>query len=241
MKKPVIGIVLDLASDNAKYSYSKHPWYALRRDYSDCITEAGGTPIFLPYNPDIEGLLDIVDGLVIPGGDEDVNPKFYGQKITSDKVKTNDARAEFELSLTKAALERDMPVFGICNGLQLINVLFGGTLIQHIPDHIKSDINHEQPAPKEAPTHAINIEPGTIFAELAEAEILMINTTHHQAIDKVGDGLVVSARAPDGIIEAIESREYRFLLGVQWHSEYKNTKLDVNLFKRLVEESAKIV
>jgi len=241
MKKPVIGIVLDLASDNDKYSYSPHPWYALRVDYADCVIEAGGIPIFLPYSNDIESLLDLIDGLIIPGGDEDINPKFYGQEILSHKVKTNDIRAEFELVITKAALERDMPVFGICNGLQIINVLFGGTLIQHIPDHLESDINHEQPHPKNQPTHRIDIEPSTILAELADDSNIMVNTTHHQAIDKVGADLIVSAKAPDGIIEAIESTKYRFLIGVQWHSEYKNSKLDLNLFKRLVEESAKIV
>ena len=122
MKKPVIAIVLDLASNNSKYSYSCRPWYALRKDYSDSVVNAGGTPIFLPYTEAIDDLLNIVDGLIIPGGDEDINPKFYGQEIISDRVKTNDTRAEFELLLTRAAVARNMPILGICNGLQLINV-----------------------------------------------------------------------------------------------------------------------
>ena len=241
MKKPVIGIILDLASDNEKYSYSARSWYALRKDYSDCVVEAGGTPIFLPYNLNIEDLLNIIDGLIIPGGDEDINPKFYGQTIKSECVRTNDNRAEFELAITKAAIERNMPIFGICNGLQIINVLFGGTLIQHIPDHINSHINHEQPEPKDEPSHEINIKPGTLLSNMAEADTIMVNTTHHQAIDKLGEGLIVSAKAPDGIVEAIESKQHKFLVGVQWHSEYKNSKLDLNLFKRLVEESSKVV
>jgi len=247
MKKPVIGIVLDLASDSDKYSYAPHPWYALRKCYSDCISANGGVPILLPYSEDIEDLLDLVDGLVIPGGDEDINPKFYGQEILSAKVRTNDARAEFEMTLTRGAMKRDMPVFGICNGLQVINVLLGGTLIQHIPDAVPSEINHEQPAPKNEPTHKVIIEPGTMFAQLAGVGVesdphdVMVNSTHHQAIDRLGDGLIVSAKAEDGIIEAIESDQHRFLVGAQWHSEYLNSELDSNLFKRLVEESSKVV
>ena len=167
--------------------------------------------------------------------------QFYGQEITSDRVKTNDERAKFELALTKAAINRDMPVFGICNGLQVINILFGGTLIQHIPDNHSSDINHEQPAPKHVPTHRVILEEGTLLSKLSVSNDIEVNTTHHQAIDKVGAGLTVSAKAPDGIIEAIESANHKFLVGVQWHSEYQNTELDLNLFKRLVEESAKVV
>lgn len=239
MKKPIIGIVLDLAKDGEKYSYSPKPWYALRADYSNMIEKAGGLPVLLPYTEDIKSQIDIIDGLLIPGGDEDINPKFYGQEIKSHKVKTNDKRASYELTLTKEALKKDMPIFGICNGLQLINVLLGGTLIQHIPDMHESDINHEQPHPKCAPTHDIIIEDSTLLSELTKDKTVKVNTTHHQAIDKIADGLIISARAPDGIVEAIESKDYKFLVGVQWHSEYQNSDLDKNLFKRFVEESAK--
>lgn len=238
MKKPIIGIVLDLASNNDKYQYSRHPWYALRTCYSNCVEMAGGIPILLPYNKDFEALLGIAHGLIIPGGDEDINPKFYGQEIMSPKVKTNDLRCEFELNLVKKAIQRDMPILGICNGLQIINVACGGTLIQHIPDFYKSNISHEQPDPKSEPTHFVNIESDTILASLSGEQKIFVNTTHHQAIDQVGSGLIISAKAEDGIIEAIESSDHKFLIGVQWHSEYLNTKLDYNLFKRLVEVSS---
>jgi putative glutamine amidotransferase len=241
MKKPIIGIVLDLANDGGKYSYSKKPWYAIRADYSNMIEKSGGLPILLPFSDDIEAQLNLVDGIIIPGCDEDVNPKFYGQEITSNKVKTNDKRATYELALTKLALAKNIPVFGICNGLQIINVLLGGTLIQHIPDTHKSDINHEQPDPKCQPTHDILIQEDTILSELSEERIVKVNTTHHQAIDRLAKGLTISALAPDGIIEAIESRDYKFLVGVQWHAEYQNTELDHNLFKRFVEASSKVV
>ncbi len=240
MKKPVIGITLDLASDSAKYSYAGRPWYALRRDYSGMVAKAVGIPVFLPYDADVNQFLDLIDGLVIPGGDEDVNPKFYGQKIISDKVKTNDERASFELDLVKEAMNRNMPIFGICNGLQVLNVVCGGTLIQHIPDHHRSNVNHEQPIPKNVPTHDVIIKEGTLLAKLATILDIKVNSTHHQAIDELGEGLIVSARAPDGIIEAVESVKHRFVVGVQWHSEYHNTNLDAQLFKRLIEESSKI-
>ena len=239
MKKPIIGIVLDYVQNNAKYSYSPKPWYAIRADYSNMVEKAGGTPVLLPYIEDIESQINMIDGLLIPGGDEDINPRFYGQEIKSDKVKTNDKRAEYELSLAKIALSKNMPIFGICNGLQIINVLLGGSLIQHIPDVHKSDINHEQDHPKCTPTHDIIIEDNTILSELSPKKTVKVNTTHHQAIERIAEGLTISARAPDGIIEAIESKDYRFLVGVQWHSEYRNSELDDNLFKKFVDESSK--
>lgn len=237
MKKPIIGITLDLASDSKKYSYAPKSWYALRRCYSQMVEKAGGVPVMLSYDGQISEYLDLIDGLVIPGGDEDVNPKFYGQKIISDKVKINDERASFELDLAREAMKRDMPIFGICNGMQVINVVCGGTLIQHIPDHHKSSINHEQPKPKDVPTHDITIKENTLVASLSASLDERVNSTHHQALDELGDGLIVSARAPDGIIEAIESTKHKFVVAVQWHAEYHNIDLDLKLFERLIEES----
>ena len=241
VQKPVIGITLDLAQDSEKYSFAKRPWYALGQDYANCIEQAGGIPLMIPYIDDIASIIDKIDGLIIPGGDEDINPRFYGQAITSNKVKLNDKRAEFEMKLVQAAMEVDMPVFGICNGIQLINVILGGTLIQDIPTQAATDINHEQPEPKSAPSHLIYIKDNTILAGFGDKKELMVNSTHHQSIDQLGSNLIISAIAPDGIIEAIESTNYKFVIGVQWHSEYLNTELDVQLFKRLVEESSKTV
>ncbi len=234
MKKPVIGILLDINNDSEKCLYSPLPWYALRACYSDNVAKFGGIPVLLPYNQDIAGTLDLIDGLIIPGCDEDINPEFYGAKINSTTVRIKDERSKYEMEFTKKALDKNLPIFGICNGLQLINVLFGGTLIQHIPDLYKSNINHEQPPPKNVPTHQVAIKEGSILRDLAGCSQIMVNSTHHQAIDKVGDGLIVSGVAPDGIIEAIESKDYKFLVGVQWHSEYLNSKLDENLFKQLI-------
>lgn len=241
MKKPVIGITLDSANNNEKYSYAVKPWYALRKCYSEVIQHYGGVPIMLPYLQDIGAIIPMIDSLMVPGGDDDINPKFYGQEIKSERVKTNDARAGFELALVAAALEAGKPVLGICNGLQVINTHFGGTLHQHLPDAIKSDINHEQPHPKYVPSHEIIIEEGTILSALCKERVVMVNSTHHQAIDRLGRGLIISARAPDGVIEAIESQQHRFVVGVEWHPEYLNSDLDWHIFKKLVEESSVVV
>jgi putative glutamine amidotransferase len=223
LRQAVIGIILDLNTDSSKYSYASFPWYALRACYSQNVEKAGGIPVMLPYNQNIDATLALIDGLIIPG---------------CDKVKTKDVRAEYELEITQKALSENIPVFGICNGLQLINILFGGTLIQHIPDHFSSELNHEQPPPKNIPTHPISIKEGTILRSLSPNSMVMVNSTHHQAIENLGKGLVASAYAPDGIIEAVESKDYKFLVGVQWHSEYLNSELDKNLFKRLIEASS---
>ncbi|CAF3764745.1 unnamed protein product [Rotaria magnacalcarata] len=236
--KPVIGIILDINNDSQKYLYSARTWYALRACYSENVEKVGGIPVILPYNQDISGTLKLIDGLIIPGCDKDIHPKFYGREIMSDKVKTKDSRTEYELEFTKRAIDKNIPVLGICNGLQLINVIFGGTLIQHIPEYVSSNLNHEQPPPKNVPTHSIVVKKGTILSSLAADSEIMVNSTHHQAIDDLGKGLVASAFASDGIIEAIESKDYKFLVGVQWHAEYLNSSLDNNLFKRLIEVSS---
>ena len=241
-RPPVIGITLDLATNDGKYSFASKPWYALRRSYSDIVSEYGAIAIFLPYSNDIESIISLIDGLIISGGDKDINPKFYGgsapQKLLdSGVVKYNDERADFELRLLDAAFKEKMPVLGICNGLQIMNSYFGGNLIHHIPDAIKSDINHEQPEPKDAPSHEIIIEDGSVLSRFSNNKTVMVNSTHHQAIDKIGRGLVVSARAPDNIIEAIEIPDHKFFIGVEWHPEHLNSELDRNLFKNLIAAS----
>lgn len=237
-KKPVIGIILDLnVNDPRKYLYAKLPWYALRQNYATSVEKFGGVPVMLPYNEDIDSSLWIIDGLIIAGCDEDIHPRFYGQDVIYNSLKTKDERAVYEIEFTRKALARNMPVLGICNGLQIINTIFGGTLIQHIPDSRKSDINHEQPEPKHIPSHKVLLKEGTLARALSTSPEIMVNSTHHQAIDKLGLGLIASGFAPDGIIEVIESVAYKFLFGVQWHSEHLNNELDQNLFKKLIEVS----
>lgn len=239
-KKPIIGVTPDLAQNCEKYTYAAFPWYALRRNYTDAIIAAGGVPLLLPYQTDtINQLMELVDGVVIPGGDEDIHPKFYEPEYAEDVVISNEERDNFEILVLKKALEREIPILGICRGMQLLNVIFKGTLIKHIPDYIKTVINHTQPSPKNIVSHAINIEANTKLAKIANNQLqTMVNSTHHQAAKQLGNDLIVSAKAEDGIIEAIESTKYKFVIGVQWHPEYLNDNgVDLELFKELVKVS----
>jgi putative glutamine amidotransferase len=242
MKKPVIGITLDLAQNSEQYKYATFPWYAVRKNYVDAVVKAEGMPIMLPYHDDLDNIINIIDALIIIGGTEDIHPKFYNQEIMYDKIKTNDQRAMFEIELTKKVIAKNIPFLGICNGMQLLNIIRGGDLIQHIPDYFldlaqnQLTINHEQPAPKHIPSHLININPGTLLNKFANNKSeIMVNSTHHQAVLNLGDGLIISATAPDGIIEAIELPSHKYVIGVEWHPEYLNSDLDLNLFKGLVK------
>ena len=232
MKKPIIGITLD---EEEKATYSKYPWYAARRNYSDSIEKAGGISIFLPNNPkSINQYLSVINGLVITGGDFDIHPKIYGQNIQSSKVSIKKSRTDFEFKLTERALKKDIPILGICGGHQLINVIFGGTLIQHIPDALDSKINHEQTNPRDEASHFVNIKKGTKLFDIVKSEKMYVNSAHHQAVNKIGKKLIASAFSDDGIIECIESKEFSYCIGIQWHPEFLIDKKDISIFKSLI-------
>ncbi|MFK8039864.1 MAG: gamma-glutamyl-gamma-aminobutyrate hydrolase family protein [Rickettsiaceae bacterium] len=234
--KPVIGITLDLLENSNKNYYSTFPWYALRKNYSDCVILAQGLPLMIPYQiENIDEILENIDGLIIPGGDFDIHPKLYNQEILSDKILPNLKRTNFEIAITKQVLKRKMPFLGICNGMQLLNICYDGSLIQDINAYYQTNINHEQPHLKSLPSHDINIEINTKLYSLGNNKSnFKVNSTHHQAIDKLGKNLIASARAPDNLIEAIEDPKENFVLGIQWHPEYNNNILDRNIFEELV-------
>jgi putative glutamine amidotransferase len=216
--RPVVGVTLD---SEASGGYSKLPWYALRQNYFDVLARAGALPIALPHEPDlVPDYLAMIDGLLVSGGAFDIDPSLYGAAERHDSVTTKDRRTRFEWDMTRAAVGADKPVLGICGGQQLLNVVLGGTLIQHIPDAVPQALAHEQPNPRTEPGHEVAVEPGSLLHGITGAERLPVNSAHHQAADRMGPGVVVSARAPDGVIEAIEAPGRRFCLGVQWHPEY---------------------
>lgn len=230
--RPRIGLTLDAEPPGG---YSRLPWYALRENYFGAIVAAGGLPVALPHEPELAGAyLELLDGLVVTGGAFDLDPSLYGATERHASVTTKDRRTAFELAITRAALERDVPLLGVCGGQQLLNVALGGTLIQHIADAVPDGLPHEQPNPRTEPGHTVEIVPGTRLHALVGATELAVNSAHHQAALDVGDGVVVSARAPDGVIEAIEDPGRRFCLGVQWHPEYGITDGDRALFRALV-------
>jgi putative glutamine amidotransferase len=235
---PIIGISLDHSTEP---TFAKRPWYALRCDYSNAVVSSGGVPILLPHIQEyIEKYLDMIDGLLLPGCDNDIDPKFYGEEVKYSEVNPESLRAGFELKLLEAAIKRGIPVLGICNGMQLMNVYYGGTLIQHIPAEIESNIAHKQEHPKNIPTHKIIIRENTKLSRLAHHDReLVVNSSHHQSVKKVGEGLIISAVAEDGVIEAIENPDYGFMLGCEWHPEYLvDNGIDVQIFQEFILAAA---
>ena len=232
MSVPLIGLTVDWEGSGG---YSRFPWYALRQNYSDAVARAGGLPILLPHETGAaERYLDLISGLVVTGGAFDVDPALFGAKVRHKKVTTKDRRTAFERALTEGALRRDLPLFAICGGQQLLNVVLGGTLIQHIPDEVPDALAHEQPGPRSQAGHIVKVTPGTLLHRIVGVDTLAVNSAHHQAVKELAPGTAACAVAPDGVIEGVEHAGYRFCLGVQWHPEFTISEGDEKLFSAFV-------
>ena len=233
MKRPLIGITLDSEEPG---HYSAFPWLAVRQNYAGAITRAGGLPVALPHETGLAAdYLDAIDGLVVTGGDFDVDPSLFGATERHQTVKTKERRTAFELAITQDAMDRDLPVLGICGGQQILHVMLGGTLIQHIPDAVPESLAHEQPNPRDEAGHEVKIVAGTLLHRIVGTDRLAVNSAHHQAAADEPAGIVVNARAPDGVIEGIEAPAHGFCLGVQWHPEFEISQGDGRLFTAFVE------
>lgn len=236
--KPIIGITLDWEDTKTYSKYS--PWYALRENYITAIIKSGGTPLLIPYDlSSIMTYVKIIDGLVIPGGDYDLSPKDYNEDKRDVTRIQKENRVIFETSLLQAAMDKKIPILGICAGHQLIAVKIGqGTLIQDIATDFSTEIEHEQSKndiPPAKPSHNITIEEKSLLYKITKTKIMHVNSSHHQAIKTISDDFMVSAISPDGIIEAIEHKTYPFLMGVEWHPEYEVTPHDKMIFDALIE------
>jgi putative glutamine amidotransferase len=233
---PLVGITLD--SEPAG-GWSKYPWYAVRENYCAAVAEAGGLPILLPHEPEeAEAYLARLDALLITGGAFDLDPALFGATTRHETVRTKDRRTAFEAAMARGALERDLPLLGICGGQQLLNVVLGGSLIQHIPDEVEGALAHEQPNPRHEAGHAVAIAAGGLLHDICRTGEMAVNSAHHQAVKEVGPGVAVNAVAPDGVIEGIEAADYRFCLGVQWHPEFAVTPGDPAIFRAFVAAAA---
>ncbi|MBA2440986.1 MAG: gamma-glutamyl-gamma-aminobutyrate hydrolase family protein [Rubrobacter sp.] len=225
---PVIGVTATLKEDTE--STATRPLGTFVRadlDYVSGVEQAGGIPVVLPPvagDPEAAAgaMLSGLDGLLLSGG-SDLHPGYYGEEPLPGLDATLSERDAFETVLLEHALRRGMPVFGICRGLQLINVALGGTLYQDLPSQAEGELlDHRQTTPKWVPKHEVEFVPGSTVGEITGHARIKVNSYHHQAIKDLAPGLTATARAGDGVVEAVEARELsseRWLLGVQWHAE----------------------
>ena len=220
MARPLIGVCA--AIERASFGvWSNEPTTLLPLSYSRAIHGAGGMMAMLPpdrrASEDPGELLDRIDALVLGGG-ADIDPDSQGVEAHPETIGTNPDRDHFEIALALGALDRGMPLLGVCRGMQVLNVALGGTLDQHIPDRLGHEIH--RPIPGAWAEHEVRIEPGSLAAEAAGTERLTVKSHHHQGIDRIADKLTATAWATDDeTVEAIESGDGDFALGVLWHPE----------------------
>lgn len=219
--RPVIGIVC--AVEQARYAVWDTQCALLQLVYPNAIQRAGGMAVMIPPDPRLltapDEILARIDALILAGG-ADLEPAAYGQRPDPATEGTTPVRDTLELALITRAIERDMPVLGICRGLQILNVARGGTLIQHLPDVVGSDEHVRRKGQWEGNRHEVVITPGSLTEQAVGALRTAVFSHHHQAIGRLGEGLTVTALCPDDdVIEAVELTGSDYVLGVQWHPE----------------------
>ncbi len=239
-KKPLIGITLDSVDPQDEVGgdwYSDLPWYALRQRYCEAIAIAGGIPIPLPYHIEyMDDYINLLDGLVLTGGGFDIDPSLYNANYVHSTVTImRPQRTQFEWIFAENYLKSKKPILGICAGMQLLNVMHKGTLIQHIPDEAPSSINHKQQQSRFKHQHPVNIYPDTLLERLIGTDTIHVNSIHHQAIKDVSPIFKINAIAPDGLVEGIELSSHPFCLGLQWHPEFFVSESDALIMKNFVK------
>jgi len=194
----------------------------IRSNYCEALQVAGAIPVVFPYARSLEEateMLKKVDGLLMSGG-EDINPSYYGETPNQETLRINSSRDTSEMYLLQAADKLGIPILGICRGEQIINVFYGGSLIQDIPSQVGEKVIHRQNQPGQEATHYIEIAEGTQLSALIQQKTVLVNSRHHQSVSKIAPGFRVAALAADGVIEAIETTSTdRFILCIQSHPE----------------------
>jgi len=236
---PIVAITCDHETINDRRGIPA-PRYVSPQAYADAVLSAGGDPVFLPYTPEdrVSRVLDFADALVLSGGDFDVPPDYYGEEPHPKLGRIVRARSDFERALLLGALRRDTPVLAVCGGMQLLNALRGGTLVQDLSLRPNTQV-HEQPNNRAEPSHPVTVKEGSRLAQLTGKDQLEVNSTHHQVLGHVAPDLKASAVAPDGVVEAIEDPGRRFVLGIQWHPELLGTPVQLRLYEGLVDAASR--
>ncbi|HET7909613.1 MAG TPA: gamma-glutamyl-gamma-aminobutyrate hydrolase family protein [Nitrospira sp.] len=221
--KPLIGVTPDFNAGDRKEWGGKEPTYFLRARYIRAIEDLGGIPIVLPLVADLRArrrLLTHIDGLLLTGSGPDLAPELYGEPQRYKFPVMAQRRAAFELEMAQLARTADLPVLGICGGMQALNVAFGGSLYQDIRSQRPNPLEHRQSTPATELSHPVKIAPKSLLHRIVKTATIRVNSSHHQSVKHVAPSLDASAWAPDGVVEAIESSSERFFLGIQWHPEF---------------------
>lgn len=233
MNQPVIGLTSYL--EPAKWGAWDQPAALIPWNYVNKLQAAGASVVILPPDADNHDAISRLDGLVMAGG-ADIEPARYGAAHQEGTDKPRTERDASELGLYRAARDANLPVFGICRGLQIMAVAHGGSLHQHLPDVVGNTLHRD--APGTFNDHGATFTPGSLIAELVGATDVTVNSSHHQAVDSPGD-LTVTGYAEDGTIEVCEDPSAEFVLGVQWHPEFSNDEqVSENLFRAFVKACA---
>lgn len=236
MNKPCIGITVD-------YEYEKK-CLKLNSEYLEAIQDAGGIPVIFPICPDEDILYYInkVDGVLLTGGD-DIDGRYFGEPTYRYAGKIIPERDKLEISIAKKCHEKNIPVLGICRGMQVMSIAMGGSIYQDIERQYdkRPFIKHKQEAPRCYGSHKVEIIPSSKLSSIIKNDLLYVNSFHHQGVRSVGDGIIVSARSEDELIEGIESQNHPYYIGVQWHPEhmYKKNVEEKRLFQNLIIEGKK--
>ena len=232
--RPTIGVTA--ATEKVSYGvWSDVPAVVSPASYVRAVQRAGGRAVLLlPDSRDAEdpdGVLDMIDALIVTGGAGDLDPALYGQEPHPETGPVQEERDAYELALVRASIRRRVPVLGICRGMQILNVAYGGGIEQHLPDVVGHEAHRRTPGT--FADHEVDLEAGSLAARAAGAERTPVKSHHHQGVSEIGAGLVVTGRSEDETIEALEDPSCPFVLGVLWHPEEDEKS---QLIKALVSE-----